>query len=162
MVRIISSILLLSFLLGCRSPLGAPSTLKYVLSVGTNLDGTLEVNQTHAKSGEPVQITFTLKNEGFVQTGKPEILQTRTKSVMDIVIGYSTEEFARWSKQQPPDKVLHRLELAPGHSETIQMTWVPDERAQGHPVLIQGVVNRSEDENRVGGVLLPVGFEFGY
>ena len=85
-----------------------------------NLDLRLQVDQQRGEVGKPVTITFTVTkyqaenyDMGAIDAGE--------NPVMDIVIG----NYAKWSAEQASENVLHRLELKPGESKRIQMTWMP-------------------------------------
>lgn len=99
-----------------------------------------------------------MSKAGRDKTGKLEIIELKSKPVMDIRVHYAGDEFARWSLQQPTNQNLNRLELKPGESRTIEMTWVPDNRAYGLPVNIQGLLSWSEDRTTYAPVILPVDY----
>lgn len=147
--KILFLIVALGTLTGCQV---GPSSVAYV---GT-LDATLAVDRNEGRIGEPVKIIFTVKNVGREPTGKPEIIELKSKPVMDIVVGYAMTDYVRWSQQQPSDTDLYRLTLLPNQSKTISLTWVPDERAYGKPVVIQGILHLEEERTDDVRVLLPV------
>jgi hypothetical protein len=134
---------------GCTGELSATT-------VGGNLESTLTVDRHEGHVGEPVQITFTVKNSGRIRTGTPYIIELKSKPVMDIVVGYFTTDYARWSTQQSPTTSLYHLELSPGQSQTISLIWMPDEQSRNKPVRIQGIVNLKEEDTADVRVLLQV------
>ena len=83
--------------------------------------------------GEPVQIRFTVRNIGK----EVEAIQLEDKLVMDILVGNGQAE--RWSERREITPDMRRLELGPGESKTIEMTWDPGE-GTGYPVLIKGIL----------------------
>jgi len=63
---------------------------------------------------------------------------------MDIEVGYSGQTIMRWSDGEEPTPDLNRLELAPGASKTIVMTWVPAPEWKGYPVYVQGLLFKDD------------------
>jgi uncharacterized protein YceK len=149
MLRVINCISILVLLSGCVSGVSHTESVD-------NLYATISVDRQETHVGEPIKITFTVKNSGRGAPVRTEIIELKSKPVMDIEVGYFTTTFARWSDQQTPDPSLYRLELAPNQSRTITLTWIPDDRAYGKPIRIQGILNWSEERTKDAGVLLPV------
>ena len=81
----------------------------------------LSSDRSVAQIGEPVNVRFTITNEG----GDTWIASPNTP-VMDIVASSmdSAEILLTWSSKNP-DKVSHRLEWKPGESKMIELTWIP-------------------------------------
>lgn len=108
-----------------------------------NLDLTLFVSKSLPNVGEPVKIRYTVKNP----TDQTEVIQLEEKQepVMDIVIGFGPgggRTRIYWSDGREITPEMRRLELAPGESKIIEMTWVPDETAEGWPVRVSGILHR--------------------
>jgi len=104
---------------------------------------TLWVSRGRTSVGQPVQIRYTVKNT----TDRTEVIQLEEKQepVMDIAIhlGPSGDwTTLYWSDGREITPEMRRLELAPGESKTIEMTWVPDKRATNESVRISGILNR--------------------
>ena len=91
------------------------------------------VSQEPASVGEPIDLVFTVKNDG----DEVEIIEIDEDPVMDILVGQGDhyEREVWWSDGREITPEMRRLELAPGESKTIEMTWVPigssDARAAG-------------------------------
>lgn len=151
---LISLLVLLCLPTGCGSLL-RPGLHSNVSGTG-DLDIALWVDRTEGKVGEPVHITFTVVYTDRYNTHKAEIIKLTSRPVMDIRVGYATDDFARWSDLQPADQDLRRLVLEPGESRTIEMTWVPDKRTRNLPVLIQGILNWADDRSADAPVTFPV------
>jgi len=72
-------------------------------------------------------------------------LEEKQEPVMDILVGFGRGEGGTrlyWSDGQEITPEMRRLELAPGESKTIEMTWVPDEKAEGYIVTVSGILHR--------------------
>jgi len=87
-------------------------------------------------------------------TDRTEVIQLEEKQepVMDIQIlfgpgGDITTLY--WSDGHEITPEMRRLELAPGESKTIEMTWMPDETAEGYIVSVQGILNREQSRQYV-------------
>jgi len=106
-----------------------------------NLDLILWVSRSLPSVGQPVQIKYTVKNP----TDRTEIIQLEEKQgpVMNICIGFGAADMTIecWSDGREITPEMRRLELAPGESKTIEMTWVPDAKADGYPVSVNGILN---------------------
>lgn len=88
-----------------------------------NLDLILWVSRSLPSIGQPVKVRFTVENTG----NQIEVIQLEEKPVMDIQIhiaagGDITKLY--WSDGREITPERRRLELAPGESKTIEMTWV--------------------------------------
>jgi len=110
-----------------------------------NLGLTLWVSRSLPSVGQPVKIRYTVDNP----TDRTEVIQLEEKQepVMDIEIHFgagSDWTTLYWSDGREITPEMRRLELAPGESKTIEMTWVPDEKAGGYPVSIRGIINREQ------------------
>ena len=147
MIRITYFVLVLCLLSGCG--------LSQTATLG-NLTATIKTDRSEIRVGESVNITFTVSNEGTGAPVQTELIELKSKPVMDIEVGYAGVNFARWSDQQAIDPSLYRLELAPNQSRVITLTWMPSDIAYGKPVTIQGILNWREDRTMDAGVLLPV------
>jgi hypothetical protein len=100
----------------------------------------LYANRLQARVGEPVQIRFTVINDGK----ESWVLESPDTPVMDIVVDVvGGPQLLAWSDQNP-DKVAHRLEWKPGETKVIEWVWIPREEdiAVGyyHDVFIYGYV----------------------
>jgi len=108
-----------------------------------NLKLTLFVSKSLPNVGEPVKIRYTVKNP----TDQIEVIQLEEKQepIMDIRIHFGAGSHwttLYWSDGQEITPEMRRLELAPGESKTIEMTWVPDETAEGYIVSVSGILHR--------------------
>ncbi len=83
----------------------------------------LWVSQERASVGDSIDIVFTVKNIG----DETEIIEIDDEPVMDIIVrqGFNYEREVCWSDGREITPEMRRLELAPGESKTIEMTWVP-------------------------------------
>jgi len=106
-----------------------------------NLRLTLWVSRSLPKVGQPLEIRFTVENP----TDQTEVIQLDEKQgpVMDTCIGFGSADMTIecWSDGREITPEMRRLELAPGESKTIEMTWVPDKKADGYPVSVNGILN---------------------
>lgn len=109
-------------------------------SPDTYLGMTMKIDRREAKIGDPVQVTLKLVNQSDKNT---QALEAASPRLMDIEIACYGNRLARWSDQVSPEALFNRLELAPGSQRTIEMTWIPDERARQCKVSIQGVLYRN-------------------
>lgn len=96
-----------------------------------------EASRRDAKIGDTVHVTLKLVN---FSDKNSQTLDSASSRLMDIEIACYGNRLARWSDQAPPEGVFNHLELAPGAQRTIEMTWVPDERARQCKVLIRGAL----------------------
>jgi len=115
-----------------------------------NLGLTLWVSRGRTSVGQPVQIRYTVDNFG----DRTEVIQLQEKQepVMDILVffgrlGSTTRIY--WSDGHEITPEMRRLELAPGESKTIEMTWVPDKKATNESVLVSGMLNREQRSQHV-------------
>jgi len=95
---------------------------------------TVMVNKSRVKVGEPVHITFTLKNTD----GITRVFQAKRYLVMDIRVIDGPQAFWQWSQGRELTPDLFRLELNPGESKTIEGVWVPNEAANNQRVRVVG------------------------
>lgn len=123
----------------------------------------LSVGYHSIKVGQPLLIRLTAHNAGK----ELAVFQTTSKPVLDISIGATrpAEDKAlpglRWSDGKELTPELTRLELKPGESKTIELTWMPDEQYDRSIVYITGylwfekggVLNRSNP-----GITITVGW----
>lgn len=131
LARVVAALLVLVMLAACDSSLVVAG------SPGTYLSMALRVDRHEAPIGEPVLITLKLTNHSEKNT---QVLESASPRLMVIEIACYGNRLARWSDQAPPEGVFNHLELAPGAQRTIEMTWVPDERARQCKVLIRGAL----------------------
>ena len=86
----------------------------------------LWVSHARPNSGETVELRFTVENTH----SKTVVIRSEEKPVMDIEI-YHGARINRttlyWSDGKEITPEMQKLELAPGESKTIEMTWVPEE-----------------------------------
>jgi len=112
-----------------------------------NLRLKLWVSTSLPRVGQPVEIKFTVENTH----DQIKIIQLEEKQqpVMDILIGFGAVDRTNlyWSDGRELTPEMRRLELAPGESKTIEMTWVPDEKADGETVSVHGILNRGAGHN---------------
>ena len=118
---------------------------------------TLWVSRSLPRVAEPVKIRYTVDNFG----DQIEVIQLEEKQepVMDILIGFGpTGGRTRiyWSDGREISPEMRGLELAPGESKTIEMTWVPDETAEGWIVTVLGILHR-EHRYQDASVMICVG-----
>jgi len=121
-----------------------------------NLRMTLWVSRSLPRVGEPVEIRYTVENP----TDQTEVIQLEDKPVMDILIlfgpgGHITNIY--WSDGREITPEMRRLELAPGQSKTIEMTWVADKKAEGGPVSVHGILNWAQMYSSYVPVMICVG-----
>ena len=83
----------------------------------------LWVSQNPASVGEPIDIGFSVKNID----DETQIIEIDYGPVMDIKVrqGSVSKPEVWWSDVNEVTPEMRRLELAPGESKTIEMTWVP-------------------------------------
>ena len=119
-----------------------------------NLGLEIWASRTQLKAGESVDLRFTVFNRG----GDTEMIWLEDESAMDIrlYIGSSLPyKEINWSDGREITPEIRTLELAPGESKTIEMTWTAPEGAYGFPVDAHGILrerNRRSgeiDENAV-------------
>ena len=108
-----------------------------------NLGLTLWVSQGRVSVGQSVHIRYTVENDG----NQTEVIQLEEKQepVMDIRVRFAVGSdwtTLCWSDGREITPEMRRLELAPGESKTIEMTWIPDEKATNESVRISGILNR--------------------
>ncbi len=153
--HLIAFLTLIVFLTGC---LGFPWA-QSGSNTTDNVRLSLWVSHHSVRVGQPLQIRFTARNLG----NETAIFETQTESVMDINIGVRPLGgggfYVRWSDGKPLTRELTRLELKPGESKTIEMTWTPDERSDYSIVWVDGIFwYRDDNRQYVGGLPVTVGF----
>ncbi len=93
--------------------------------VGGQGDLRLELwaSKERANAGDTINLLFTVKNIG----DETEVIEIDDEPVMDILVrqGDHYEREVYWSDGREITPEMRRLELAPGESKTIEMTWVP-------------------------------------
>jgi|GEM_PF-2147104 len=104
---------------------------------------TLWVSQKQVSVGQPVAIRYTVENI----RERTEVIQLEEKQepVMDIFVFFgrlANTTRIYWSDGREITPEMRRLELAPGESKTIEMTWIPDKWATNESVRISGILNR--------------------
>jgi len=134
--------IIVALLTSCSLLWGGPKTETWASG---NLGMTLWVSQERVSVGEPVMIRYTVDNP----TDRTEVIQLEEKQepVMDILIGFGPGGGGtklHWSDGREITPEMRRLELAPGESKTIEMTWVPDKKAMNNIVWIHGILNREQ------------------
>lgn len=158
MVRRVALPFILSLLLtGCGGISPPMSSATGIGDVGI----LLWVSHQVVNVGQPLQISFTASNRGREIAD----FQTQSKPVMDINIGGTKRSgeptgFLRWSDGKPLTADLTHLQLKPGESKTIEMTWIPDERFKDGIMSINGFLRFGENASDYGtaGVVVTVGF----
>ncbi len=149
----------------------AVATLSFPISCGTlgsrpksasagmdKLGFDLWVSDENPGTGDPLQLRFTVTNEG----DQVYLHQVKDGTVMDIDIRYwvAGRDYVdvAWSDGREITPEMQRLELAPGESETIEWTWVAVGEARGKPSLVRGVLRwmNRRDELRKGTVEMTI------
>ncbi len=93
--------------------------------------------------GEPVRLRFTVINRG----DEKQVIEVEDKPVMDIMVTYEKNGDnvpVYWSDGREVTADMRRLELGPGESKTIEMTWIAEGPRFSGPD-IRGILN---DEHR--------------
>jgi hypothetical protein len=105
---------------------------------------------------QPITIRFTVRNDGK----QTVVYDRKDKPVMDILAGNPP---VQWSDGKPLTSEITRLELKPGESKVIEMTWKPGVEYDRKVTHISGLVWWcAEDKpcyNEVG-LTITVGFTF--
>jgi len=126
----------------------------------TNGYGDLElrlwISRDKPRVGQPVDIQFTVINHGTARW----VIELPEASVMDIRVstGAGIPRPIYWSDGREITPEMRRLELAPGESKTIEMTWVPstdDKYATATP--IGGILRLQEGGTAEAGTTINVG-----
>lgn len=105
-----------------------------------NFKLTLWVSRGRISVGQPVKIRFTVENTG----DQIEVVQLEKGPVMDISVRFgagSLRTTLYWSDGREITPEMRRLALAPGESKTIEMIWVPDERATNESVSVDAILH---------------------
>jgi hypothetical protein len=117
---------LVVLLASCGPPTDLPPPQSEETARGT--DGyvglELRIDRKILKTGDVAHIRFNVTS----RIKDVMIYESKDKPVLDIEITRTSglEVLTTWSRQNP-DKVLHRLELKPDETRTLDMTWtVPD------------------------------------
>jgi hypothetical protein len=113
-----------------------------------NLGLEIWASKTQLKVGESVDLRFTATNMG----DGTDIVRNKNKPVMDIRISYGYPENlidSYWSDSRETTPELTTLELAPGESKTIEMTWTASEGAEDFPVAADGILRKGTEEYTV-------------
>ncbi|HEX4850679.1 MAG TPA: BsuPI-related putative proteinase inhibitor, partial [Puia sp.] len=88
------------------------------------LDGPLFViswaSSSCVEKGEQFQVRATVTNQGT----KTQVIELKENPVLDIWIGPANTPLARWSDGKTRTSDLTRLELKPGESKSVEMTFV--------------------------------------
>ncbi|TAH49599.1 MAG: hypothetical protein EYC68_16940 [Chloroflexota bacterium] len=99
----------------------------------------LHVDRDRLRANEPVTATLSLTNIGK----QAQAIESQGTPVLNLYIEdiVSHENYATWSVEHP-DLVTHRLQLQPGESKTIQLTWIlePEDAFSGKTVSINGLL----------------------
>ena len=110
----------------------------------------ISADRHKADGGDSVRIRFTVVNYG----DEIQVLESEEKPILDIWVhyydgAYEMEEW--WSDGREITPEMKRLQLSPGESKTIEMTWIAwDEGyAAGESVHLLGVFNGQYREVRV-------------
>lgn len=145
--------LMILILMGC-SNLGNSSPEVESAELGYNdFRMQLFANQKHVKVNEPVTITLNVKNVGK----RVAVIESRDTPILDISAGElgGGKIYAHWSLSHP-DLVEHRLELAPGESRSIQLTWTlqPEDRHISAVAGVSGALYEKSKEVQSVSVLL--------
>jgi len=137
--------------LGMYAPQSGATTLDNLLLV-------LWVSHQSVNVNQPVTARFTVKNEGRTTV----VFDRKDKPVIDIYIPGGIPS-VRWSDSKPLTSDITRLELKPGESKVIEVTWKPGAEYNHQVVSIAGLIWWcAEDKpcyNEVG-LTITVGFTF--
>lgn len=113
--------------------------------------------------GQPVLVRLTARNEG----NKTAVFHSKSKPVLDITVGahrgYDNTHLplVRWSDGKPLTPDLTQLELKPGESKTILMTWTPNQEYLSSLASISGDLSYDAETywyHHVPGVIVTVGW----
>ncbi len=107
------------------------------ITVLNDLSLVLQLDQSHGEVGKPIEISFTVIR---TKSGGPPLGLLEApegEPVIDIIAG---DGVTVWSVQQPPDRIPHSLNLAPGESTTIRMIWIPGPELDRQRVTISGIL----------------------
>lgn len=121
-----------------------------------NLGLRLWISRDRPRVGQAVDIQFTVINRGPGDL----VIELPEPSVMDIKIGTGSGSLRRWiywsdGREITPE--MRRLELAPGESKTVEMTWVPSEDELYTSTPIDGLLRLQEGGAAVAGTTINVG-----
>ena len=120
-----------------------------------NLGLRLWISRDRPRVGQSVDIRFAVINRGPGDL----VIELPEASVMDIEIGTGAgvPTWIYWSDGREITPEMRRLELAPGESKTIEMTWVPstDELYTSTP--IGGILRLQEGGTAEAGTTINVG-----
>lgn len=150
MSKIIRFLLLLGVTLQVGCSYGAVTSKQHI-NANTDLELNLWVNRGCAKPGDPLEIRYTIANNGKEKA----VIQSRDRSVLDIRIRFQTNNgrlTVLWSDGQPQTADLKQLILEPRQSKTITMKWVIDPRISPSQVItIDGPLDLSEIRDEIRG-----------
>ena len=106
-----------------------------------NLGIAISADRRYVDAGEPVRIRFTVINRG----DETEVIESEEGPIMDILVRHrsGSTDLTRdwWSEDRQITPEMRRLELGPGESKTIEMTWVPPDRIYNEPVDLFGILH---------------------
>lgn len=139
---------------------GPPSGPKAYTCGTSEEDWTIQVTPGWINPGQAVTIRFTITNSG---TGS-FVREKLDGPVMDLVVptDYYDENpradalpptSVRWSDTQAPDRIPHRLELKPGASRSIELTYIA-KVYQGQETAEGRIWHRTEYDKCIGFVIV--------
>ncbi len=108
-------------------------------------------DHSRVKMGATVRMQFTITNTGK----QPMVIEAKDRPVLDIVVSaMPNDEFIRSWSAENPDKVLHRVELKPGDSQVLDLTWTvsPGDKL-GIRISLSGIVNSGSTILHSAGVM---------
>lgn len=155
--RVAVTVVVLGLLVGCIPSRAVPTMVAYAWVGDLTLN--LWTSRYGLSVGESVDIRFTVENVGK----KTKVIELADRPVMDISIGFRTmggdQVRIRRSDGREMTPELTRLVLEPGESKTIEMTWVPDERAMNVAAGVAGVLRYGEADYQVNSAALLICIE---
>lgn len=145
--RVAMTVAMLGLIVSCIPSKVVPTRTAYARVGGLTLN--LWTSRYGLSVGESVDIRLTVENI----REKTRVIELADRPVIDISIGFSTmggdHVRIRWSDGREMTSELTRLVLQPGESKTLEMTWVPDERARNVLVGVAGVLRYGEADHQV-------------
>jgi len=146
--RVAVTVAMLGLLVSCIPSRAVPTRTAYARVHDLTLN--LWTSRYGLDVGESVDIRFTVENVGE----KTKVIELADRPVMDISIGFGTHPGVdpvriRWSGGREITPELTRLVLEPGESKTIEMTWVPDEKAKNELAGVAGGLRYGEADYQV-------------
>jgi hypothetical protein len=105
----------------------------------------ISADRFYTGAEEPVRIRFTVTNDGDDE----EFRESEEGPVMDIRVGYRGEISDWWSDGREITPEMKKLELTPGETRTIEMTWIPPDIDYSTSVDLVGVFRGPHRDTKV-------------